>query len=63
MNPVVLPMLSAVCAERVIEPGVRPCDVRQCFVSVSWLAQQVFYLPCSATVVTRPLNGPRLHAR
>ena len=33
-----------------IKSRTRHCHANQCYVSVSWLAQQVFYLPCSAGV-------------
>ena len=48
MNPVVSHIWPQACGERAIEPGAKYCDGKQCFVSVSWLAQQVFYMPCLA---------------
>ena len=57
MNPVVWPIWPQRCAERAIDPGAKHCEAQQCFVSVSWLAQQVFYLPCSAPLGRQPQNG------
>jgi hypothetical protein len=59
MNPVVWPRWPQACGNRAIESGAKYCNAKQCFVSVSWLAQQVFYLPCSAAGGTRALEGPR----
>lgn len=61
MNPGHWHIWPQACVERAIEPGAKHCDAKQCFVSVSWLAQQVFYLPCSATAGKQPLNGRRWH--
>ena len=47
------------CVKRAIELGAKHCDAKQCFISVSWLAQQVFYLPCAADAGKQPLNGRR----
>ena len=54
MNAMVWHTLPRACGARPIEPGGRYRESKQCFVSVSWLAQQVFYLPCSAA---EPLKG------
>ena len=59
MNPGHWHIWPQACVERAIEPGAKHCDVKQCFVSVSWLAQQVFYLPCAAGAGKQPLNGRR----
>ena len=57
MNTVIWHMWPQACAERAIERGAKHCDGKQCFVSVAWLAQQVFYLPCSAAVGAQAQNG------
>jgi hypothetical protein len=57
MNTVIWHMWAQACAEKAIDAGARHCAAKQCFVSVSWLAQQVFYLPCSATAGTQSQNG------
>jgi hypothetical protein len=63
MNPIVWPIWPQACADKAIELGAKYCDAKQCFVSVSWLAQQVFYLPCSAVAGAHPLKGPRRRQR
>ena len=57
MNPVIWHIWPQACAEKAIEAGAKHCEAKQCFVSVSWLAQQVFYLPCSAAAGTQSLRG------
>jgi hypothetical protein len=57
MNPIVWHMWPQACADRAIETCARHSAAKQCFVSVSWLAQQVFYLPCSPVTGTQPLDG------
>jgi hypothetical protein len=38
----------ALRAQGLTESRTGQCHPKQCFVSVSWLSQQVFYLPCLA---------------
>ena len=59
MNTVDWHIWPQACADRAIEAGARHCAAKQCFVSVAWLAQQVFYLPCSAAAGTQPVEGRR----
>ena len=61
MNTVVWHRWPQECAEKAIEAGARHCAGKQCFVAVSWLSQQVFYLPCSAAAGVQPLEGRRRH--
>ena len=57
MNTVDWHIWPQACIDRAIEAGARHCAAKQCFVSVSWLAQQVFYLPCSAAAGMQPVEG------
>jgi hypothetical protein len=40
-------------SEQESESRTRQCHAAQCFGSISWLSQQVFYLPCSAIAEAR----------
>jgi hypothetical protein len=59
MNPLLWNIWPNPCAQGTGAPGAKHCHAEQCFVAVSWLAQQVLYLPCSAAAGTQPQNSER----